>query len=79
MRLVDTDHVLAQPPSPAQTGAPLPLDQVDRPFDLAKFNADPCSPPTKDQIADAVADPPDGGAAVREPPRPYSAARRSNR
>ncbi len=30
------ERVLAQPPAPAQTGAPLPLDQVDKPLDLAK-------------------------------------------
>ncbi|WP_206797160.1 DUF3558 domain-containing protein [Amycolatopsis sp. MtRt-6] len=52
------ERVLAQPPAPAQTGAPLPLDQVDKPLDLAKFDTDPCSLLTKDQVAAVVADPP---------------------
>ena len=53
------DRVLAQPPAPAQTGAPLPVDQVDQPLDLTKFDTDPCSLLTKDQVAAVVADPPD--------------------
>ncbi|MEU4520312.1 DUF3558 domain-containing protein [Amycolatopsis sp. NPDC024027] len=52
------ERVLAQPPAPAQTGAPLPLDQVKQPLDLTKFDADPCSLLTKDQVAAVVADPP---------------------
>ncbi|WIX76621.1 DUF3558 domain-containing protein [Amycolatopsis carbonis] len=58
-------RVLSQPPTPAQTGAPLPLSQVDRPVDLAKFDADPCSLLTKDQAAAVVADPPNDIRANR--------------
>ncbi|GLY42984.1 hypothetical protein Amsp01_090070 [Amycolatopsis sp. NBRC 101858] len=54
------DRLLSQPPAPAQTGAPLPLDQVDNPVDLARFDSDPCSLLTKEQAAAVVADPPNG-------------------
>ncbi|MGW5742094.1 DUF3558 domain-containing protein [Amycolatopsis sp. NPDC003861] len=53
-------RVLSQPPAPAQTGAPLPLDRVDTPVNLAKFDSDPCSLLTKEQAAAVVSDPPDG-------------------
>ncbi|QKV72456.1 DUF3558 domain-containing protein [Amycolatopsis sp. Hca4] len=53
-------RLLSRPPSPAQTGARLPLDQVDAPVDLAKFDSDPCSLLTKEQAAAVVADPPNG-------------------
>ncbi|RSD19715.1 DUF3558 domain-containing protein [Amycolatopsis eburnea] len=59
------ERVLSQPPAPAQTGAAMPLDRVDRPVDLAKFDADPCGLLTKDQVAAVVADPPDGVFANR--------------
>ncbi|HET6703900.1 DUF3558 domain-containing protein [Amycolatopsis sp.] len=59
------ERVLAQPPAPAQTGAPLPLDQVDQPLDLTKFDTDPCSLLTKDQVAAVVADPPNDVSAMR--------------
>ncbi|WP_410628186.1 DUF3558 domain-containing protein [Amycolatopsis sp. cmx-8-4] len=61
------ERVLTQPPAPAQTGAPLPVDQVDRPLDLTRFDADPCSLLTKDQVAAVVADPPDGAQPFRKP------------
>ncbi|MET7990780.1 DUF3558 domain-containing protein [Amycolatopsis sp. NPDC005232] len=65
-------RLLPQPPAPAQTGAPLPLTQVDRPVDLAKFDADPCSLLTKDQAAAVVADPPnDIRANVRNGPSDF--------
>jgi hypothetical protein len=54
------ERLLSSPPAPAQTGAPLPLDQVDGPLDLAKFDSDPCSLLTKEQAAAVVADPPNG-------------------
>jgi hypothetical protein len=54
------DRLLSQPPAPAQTGAPLPLDQVDAPVDLARFDSDPCSLLTKEQAAAVVSDPPTG-------------------
>ncbi|MEV6644360.1 DUF3558 domain-containing protein [Amycolatopsis sp. NPDC051371] len=54
------DRLLAQPPPPAQTGAPLPLDQVDNPVDLTTFDSDPCSLLTKEQAAAVVSDPPTG-------------------
>jgi hypothetical protein len=60
------ERVLAQPPAPAQTGAPLPLDEVGKPLDLAKFDADPCSLLTKDQVAAVVADPPGDVSAFRK-------------
>ncbi|MEU4252720.1 DUF3558 domain-containing protein [Amycolatopsis sp. NPDC026612] len=60
------ERVLAQPAALAQTGAPLPLDQVDKPLDLAKFDADPCSLLTKGQIAASVADPPGEVSAFRK-------------
>ncbi|MFI5615046.1 DUF3558 domain-containing protein [Amycolatopsis sp. NPDC051903] len=66
---VKPDRVLSQRPAPAQTGAPLPLTQVDHPVNLAKFDADPCSLLTKDQAAAVVADPPnDIRANVRNGP-----------
>jgi uncharacterized protein DUF3558 len=52
------ERVLAQPPAPAQTGAPLPFDQVDQPLDLTRFDTDPCSLLTREQVAAVVADPP---------------------
>ncbi|MEV4603484.1 DUF3558 domain-containing protein [Amycolatopsis sp. NPDC049253] len=58
-------RLLSQPPAPAQTGAPLPFTQVDRPVDLAKFDSDPCSLLTKDQAAAVVADPPNDIRANR--------------
>ncbi|MFF1612215.1 DUF3558 domain-containing protein [Amycolatopsis sp. NPDC058278] len=64
------ERVLTQPPGPARTGAPLPLDQVDKPLDLAKFDADPCSLLTKDQVAAAVADPPGDVSAFRKAAAP---------
>ncbi|MEW2505951.1 MULTISPECIES: DUF3558 domain-containing protein [unclassified Amycolatopsis] len=68
-------RVLSQPPAPAQTGAPLPFNQVDRPVDLAKFDADPCSLLTKDQAAAVVADPPnDIRANVRNGPPDFGCA-----
>jgi hypothetical protein len=54
------DRLLPQPPAPAQTGAPLPLDQVDSSVDLTKFDSDPCSLLTKEQAAAVVSDPPTG-------------------
>ncbi|MEV4146264.1 DUF3558 domain-containing protein [Amycolatopsis sp. NPDC049691] len=54
------ERLLSQPPAPAQTGAPLPLDQVDDPVDLAKFDSDPCGLLTKEQAAAVVSDPPNG-------------------
>ncbi|MFF1611964.1 DUF3558 domain-containing protein [Amycolatopsis sp. NPDC058278] len=64
------ERILAQPPTPAQTGAPLPLDQVDKPLDLTRFDADPCSLLTKDQAAAVVADPPDQVRAFRQATAP---------
>lgn len=52
------ERVRSQPPAPPHTGAPLPLTQIDRPVDLAKFDADPCGLLTTDQVATVVADPP---------------------
>jgi len=43
--------VLSQPPPAAQTGAPLPLTQVDQPVGLKKFDSDPCGLLTKEQVA----------------------------
>jgi hypothetical protein len=60
------ERVLSQPPAPAQTGAAMPLDQVDRPVDLTKFDSDPCSLLSKEQVAAVVADPPDGVYANRQ-------------
>jgi hypothetical protein len=54
------ERLLSQPPAPAQTGAPLPLDQVDNPVDLTTFDSDPCSLLTKEQAAAVVSDPPTG-------------------
>lgn len=59
------ERVLFQPPAPPQTGAPLPLTQVDRPVDLTKFDTDPCSLLTKEQVAAVVADPPNEVRAYR--------------
>ncbi|MGW4523633.1 DUF3558 domain-containing protein [Amycolatopsis sp. NPDC004378] len=59
------ERVLAQPPAPPQTGAPLPLTQVDRPLDLAKFDSDACSLLTKEQAAAVVSDPPNEVRANR--------------
>jgi hypothetical protein len=59
------DRVRTQPPAPAQTGAPLPLDHVDRPVDLAKFDADPRGLLTREQVAAGVADPPNNVRANR--------------
>lgn len=64
------ERVLAQPPAPAQTGAQLPLDQVDKPVDLTKFDTDPCSLLTKDQVAAVVADPPNAVHAFRKTTSP---------
>ncbi|WP_160169729.1 DUF3558 domain-containing protein [Amycolatopsis rifamycinica] len=64
------ERVLTQPPAPAQTGAPLPLDQVDKPLDLAKFDTDPCSLLTKEQVAAVVADPPADVSAFRKTTAP---------
>ncbi|WP_370969403.1 DUF3558 domain-containing protein [Amycolatopsis sp. cg9] len=50
---------LLEPPLPPQTGPALPLTPVRQPVDLAKFDADPCSLLTKEQVAAVVADPPD--------------------
>ncbi|KDN22095.1 hypothetical protein DV20_11985 [Amycolatopsis rifamycinica] len=60
-----SQRLLSQPPTPAQTGAALPLDQVPTPVDLAKFDSDPCGLLTKEQAAAVVADPPDGIRATR--------------
>lgn len=59
------ERFLSGPPAPAQTGAPLPLDQVEAPLDLAKFDSDPCSLLTKEQAAAVVVDPPNGIQASR--------------
>jgi len=59
------DRVLSQPPAPAQTGAAVPFSQVDRPVDLAKFDSDPCSLLTKEQVAAVVADPPNNVRSSR--------------
>ncbi|MCR6481240.1 DUF3558 domain-containing protein [Amycolatopsis sp. OK19-0408] len=53
------ERTLSEPPSPAKTGPALPLAPVEQPVDLAKFEADPCSLLTKEQVAAVVADPPD--------------------
>ncbi|MEU4253155.1 DUF3558 family protein [Amycolatopsis sp. NPDC026612] len=50
--------------------APLPLDQVDKPLDITKFDADPCSLLTKDQVAAVVADPPSDVSAFRKTTTP---------
>jgi hypothetical protein len=60
------ERVLSQPPAPAQTGAPQPLTQVDRPVDLVKFDSDPCGLLAKEQVAAVVADPPDDVRANRQ-------------
>jgi hypothetical protein len=59
------ERLLSQPPAPAQTGAPLPPAQVRQPVDLAKFDSDPCSLLTKEQVAAVVSDPPDEVRANR--------------
>jgi uncharacterized protein DUF3558 len=60
------ERVLSQPPPPAQTGAPLPLAQVDQPVDLKKFDSDPCGLLTKEQVAAIVIDPPNAVYANRQ-------------
>ncbi|WP_326949213.1 DUF3558 domain-containing protein [Amycolatopsis sp. NBC_01307] len=60
------ERLLSQPPASARTGAPLPLAQVERPVDLARFDSDPCALLTKDQVAAVVADPPDDVRANRQ-------------
>jgi hypothetical protein len=60
------DRVLTQPPVPAQTGAPMPVTQVDQPVDLTKFDSDPCGLLTKEQVAAVVADPPADVGAYRQ-------------
>ncbi|SFW92066.1 Protein of unknown function [Amycolatopsis australiensis] len=66
----EPERVLAQPPAPVQTGAPLPPDHVDQPVDLTKFDTDPCSLLTTEQVAAVVADPPDGVRPVRQTTAP---------
>lgn len=64
------ERVLTQPPAPAQTGAPLPLNQVDKPLHLGKFETDPCSLLTKEQVAAVVADPPADVSVFRKTTAP---------
>jgi hypothetical protein len=64
------ERVLSQPPAAAQTGAPLPLTEVEQPVDLAKFDSDPCNLLTKEQIAAVVSDPPDEVRANRRTTSP---------
>ncbi|WP_284747367.1 DUF3558 domain-containing protein [Amycolatopsis sp. RTGN1] len=52
-------RILAEPPTPAQTGPALPFTPVQDPVDLAKFDSDPCSLLTREQVAAVVEDPPD--------------------
>lgn len=65
-------RVLSQPPAPPRTGAPRPFTQVDRPVNLAKFDSDPCSLLTKEQVAAAVTDPPNNVTPVRKYAPPAS-------
>ncbi|MET9002697.1 DUF3558 domain-containing protein [Amycolatopsis sp. NPDC004169] len=67
---VDTRARADPAPSPRANRRAAALGQVDRPLDLAKFDTDPYSLLTKDQVAAVVADPPADVSAFRKTTAP---------